>query len=61
MPVVLYGCESRSLALSEERRMKELEKKVLRRVFRVKADGTVRGRRKPHNEEIHNIHSSPKM
>ena len=33
MPVVLYGCETWSLTLREERRLRVFENRVLRRVF----------------------------
>jgi hypothetical protein len=33
MPVVLYGCESWSLTLREERRQRISENRVLRRIF----------------------------
>ena len=33
LPVVLYGCETWSLTLSEERRLRVFEKRVLRRIF----------------------------
>ena len=33
LPVVLYGCETWSLTLREERRLRVFENKVLRRVF----------------------------
>jgi hypothetical protein len=32
LPVVLYGCEAWSLTLRDERRLKEFENRVLRRV-----------------------------
>jgi hypothetical protein len=38
LPVVLYGCETMSLTLMEERRQRVFEKSVLRRVFRPKRD-----------------------
>ena len=38
MPVVLYGCETWSLILREERRLRVFENRVLRRVFRPKRD-----------------------
>ena len=38
LPVVLYGCETWSLTLREERRLRVLEKRVLRRVFGAKSD-----------------------
>jgi hypothetical protein len=33
LPVVLYGCETWSLTLREERRLRVLENRVLRRIF----------------------------
>jgi hypothetical protein len=33
IPVVLYGCETWSLTLREERRLRVFENRVLRRVF----------------------------
>jgi hypothetical protein len=38
LPVVLYGCESWSLTLREECRLRVLENKVLRRIFGPKRD-----------------------
>jgi hypothetical protein len=38
LPVVLYGCETWSLTLREERILKEFENRVLRRMFRLKRD-----------------------
>ena len=38
LPVVLYGCESWSLILREERRLRVFENRVLRRVFGPKRD-----------------------
>ena len=38
LPFVLYGCETSSLILREERRLREFEKMVLRRVFGPKRD-----------------------
>ena len=38
LPVVLYGCETWSLTLKEERRLRVFEKRVLRRIFRPKRD-----------------------
>jgi hypothetical protein len=35
----LYGCETWSLTLREERRLRVFEKKVLRRIFGVRRDG----------------------
>jgi hypothetical protein len=33
LPVVLYGCETWSLTLREEHRLRVLENRVLRRIF----------------------------
>ena len=38
LPVVLYGCETWSLTLREERRLRMFENRVLRRVFGPKRD-----------------------
>ena len=42
-PVVLYGCETWSLTLREERRMRVFENRVLRRIFGSKRDGVAGG------------------
>ena len=39
LPVVLYGCETWSLTLREEHRLRVLENRVLRRIFGPKRDG----------------------
>jgi hypothetical protein len=47
------------LTLREEHRLRVFENRVLRRIFGPKRD-EVRGEwRKMHNEEIHNLYSSP--
>jgi hypothetical protein len=38
LPVVLYGCETWSLILREERRLRVCENRALRRVLRPKRD-----------------------
>jgi hypothetical protein len=38
-PVVLYGCETWSLTLREEHRLRVFENRVLRRIFGPKRDG----------------------
>ena len=61
LPVVLYGCETWSLTLREEHRLRVFENRVLRRIFGPKRDG-VRGQwRKLHNEEQNDLQSSPKI
>ena len=39
MPVVLYGCETWSLTLREEHRLRVFENRVLRGIFGPKKDG----------------------
>jgi hypothetical protein len=46
----LYGCETWSLTLREERRLREFENRVLRRVFGPKRDKRTGEWRKLHNE-----------
>jgi hypothetical protein len=55
----LYGCETWSLTLREEHRLRVLENRVLKRIFGAKRDEMVRGWSKLHNEELHNLYSSP--
>jgi hypothetical protein len=61
LPVVLYGCETWSLILREEHRLGVFENKVLRRIFRPKGDEVTGGWRKLHNEELHDLYSSPSI
>ena len=57
LPVVLYGCETWSLTLREERRLRVFENRVLRRLFGLKR-GEVTGEwRKLHNEELNDRYS----
>jgi len=43
LPFVLYGCETWSLTLREERRLRVFDKRVLRRIFGPKSDEVTRG------------------
>jgi hypothetical protein len=43
LPVVLCGCETRSLTLKEERRLRVFENRVLRRIFGPKRDEVTGG------------------
>jgi hypothetical protein len=47
--VVLYGCETWSLILREEHRLRVFENKVLRRIFEPKRDEVTLWPRKLHN------------
>jgi hypothetical protein len=60
LPVVLYGCETWSLTLREEQRLRVFENKVLRRIFRPKRDEAMEWRRL-HNEELDDLYSSPNI
>ena len=55
LPVVLYGCETWSLTLREERRLRVFENRVLRRVFGPKRDEVTGEWRKLHNEELNDL------
>jgi hypothetical protein len=57
--VILYGCETWSLTLREEHRLRVFENRVLRRIFGPKRDGVTGEWRKLYNEELHNFYSSP--
>jgi hypothetical protein len=59
LPVVLYGCETWSLTLREEHRLRVFENRVLRRIFGLKRDEVMREWRKLHNEELRDLYSSP--
>jgi hypothetical protein len=52
LPVVLYGSETWSLALREERRLRAFENRVLRRIFGHRRDEVTREWRRLHNEEL---------
>jgi hypothetical protein len=58
LPVVLYGCETSSLTLREENRLRIFENRVLRRIYGPKRDEVTREWRRLHNEELHDLYSS---
>ena len=53
--VVLYGCETWSLTLREESRLRVFENRILRRIFGPKGDENGEWRRL-HNEELHTLY-----
>jgi hypothetical protein len=52
--VVLYGCETWSLTLREEHRLRIIENGVLRAIFGSKRSEVMGGLRKLHSKELHN-------
>jgi hypothetical protein len=58
LPVVLYGCETCSLTLREEHRLRVFENRVLRGIFGPKRDEVTGDWRKLQNDELHNLYSS---
>jgi hypothetical protein len=61
LPVVLYGCETWSLTLREEQRLRVFDNRVLRRIFGPKRDEVTGEWRKLHIEELHILYSSPNI
>ena len=57
LSVVLYGCETWSLTLREECRLRVFENRVLRRIFGPKRDKVTVEWRKLHNEELIDLYS----
>jgi len=52
LPVVLYGCETWLLTLREERRLRVLKNRVMKRKFGTKCDEVTGEWRKLYNEEL---------
>jgi len=57
LPVVLYGCETWSMTLRGEHRLRVFDNRVLRRVFGPKRDEVPGEWRKLHNEELSDLYS----
>jgi hypothetical protein len=56
LAVVLYGCETWSLTLREEHRLRVFENRVLKRIFGPKRDEVTGEWRKLHNEELRDLY-----
>jgi len=61
LSVVLYGCETWSLTLGEERKLRVFENMVLRKTFEPMRDEVKGGWRRPNNEELNDLYSSPNI
>jgi hypothetical protein len=57
----LYGCETLSLTLREEHRLRVFENRVLRRIFGPKRDEVTGEWRKLHNDELHILYFTPNI
>ena len=58
LPVVLYGCETWSFTLREERKLRVFENMVLRRIFGPRRDEVTGKWRRLHNKELSDFFSS---
>jgi len=56
LPVVLYGCETWSLTLGEERKLRVFENMVLRRLFGPRMDEVKVEWRRLYNEELNDLY-----
>jgi len=57
----VYGCETWSLTLREERKLRVFENKVLRRIFGPRRDEVTEEWMRLHNEELNVLYSSPSI
>jgi hypothetical protein len=61
LPAILYGCETWSLTLREEQRLRVFKNRVLRRIFGPKRDQVTGEWGRLHNEELNTLYSSPNI
>jgi hypothetical protein len=60
-PVVLYKCETWSLTLEAEHRLRVFENRLLRKIFGSHRDVVVGGWRKLQNTELHDLYPLPNI
>jgi len=61
MPVVLYGCETWSVTLRKEHRLRLFENRVLRRMFGPKKDEVTKEWRQLQHKKLNDLYSSPNI
>jgi hypothetical protein len=61
LPLVLYECETWSITLWEQYRLRVFENRVLMRMFGPKRDEVTGDWRKLHNKELHSLYFSPNI
>jgi len=60
-PFVVYGCETWSFTLKEERRLRVFENTLLRRIFGPRRDEVTGEWRKLHDDEFNDLYCSPNI
>ena len=61
LPVVLHGCETWSLTLREERKLRVFENRVLRRLLGPRGDEVTGEWRRLDNNDVYALYSSPNI
>jgi len=61
LPIVFYGCQTWSLTLREERKLRVFENMVLRRILGPRRHEVTGELRRLHNEELNDLYSSPNI
>ena len=61
LPVVLYGCETWSLTLRKERKLRVFENMVLRRIFGPRRDEVTGKWKRLQSEKLNDLYSSPNV